>query len=99
MHKKLGKFWGTKTRGAIMSLNTSIWVKVLLLLVIAAVCIGLLVSIVLGVYWVMWSIWCAVIPALFPTASIAIKAPGYWIFSGAVLLIVWAKNLIFKKVK
>lgn len=57
--------------------------------------IGLVIGLMLATYWIMWTIWLFIIPAVFTTAPEIVKYPSFWQFSGACLLIVWVRNLTF----
>ena len=49
--------------------------------------VSFIVAIVLGVEWLFWSLWCWVLPQLWPTGPIGLIAPGYWLFVGALLIL------------
>lgn len=43
--------------------------------------------IVLGVEWLFWTLWCWVLPQLWPTGPAQVLAPGFWLFVGALLIL------------
>lgn len=47
----------------------------------------LAVALVLGVWWLCWSLWCWVLPQLWPTGPASLVAPGYWLFVGILFLL------------
>ena len=48
--------------------------------------VGFVIGIILGVLWVIWSLWCYVLPALWPTGPAALVHPSYWFFAAMWLL-------------
>jgi hypothetical protein len=44
-------------------------------------------AILLGLWWVMWKIWMAVISYFWISAPENIARPGYWYFVGALMII------------
>lgn len=57
--------------------------------------IGIVVSCVLGLYWLFWKLWCWVVPQLFTSISPNIAHPSYWLFVGALLILGFIGNAIF----
>ncbi|HET8883027.1 MAG TPA: hypothetical protein VFM56_12700 [Solimonas sp.] len=53
---------------------------------IAAIALPLAAAMLLGIYWALWTIWCWVLPQLWPAGPRALIAPGYWLFAGAWFL-------------
>lgn len=43
-------------------------------------------SVALGIYWLIWLLWCYVATSFFPDASTSITSPGFWEFSAALIL-------------
>jgi len=52
-------------------------------------------AMVLGVYWVLWSLWCWVMPQLWATGPDNVVRPGFWLFSGVWLLIAFLGRAMF----
>lgn len=67
--------------------------SVVVLLVVAFIALG--IGLMLGIYWVFWSLWIFVIPQLFPTAPEVIQAPSYWLFVTTGILMSWLRKVIF----
>ncbi len=57
------------------------------------------IAIVLGVYWLIWSLWTWVMPQLWPTGPENLVNPGFWLFSGAFLLLSLVGGAIFGRSK
>ena len=51
------------------------------------------IPMVLGIYWLLWKLYLTVVQALFPEIDSAWTSPDYWIFVGAVFLLMWIGNL------
>jgi hypothetical protein len=47
-----------------------------------------LVAIVLGlgIFWLMWHLWCWVLPQIWADGPVNLVRPGYWLFVGAWVL-------------
>lgn len=52
-------------------------------------------GIVLGVYWLLWLLWCWALPQLWPSGPETLLQPGYWLFSGSWLLIALLGRAVF----
>lgn len=52
-------------------------------------------AIILGSTYLIWLLWCWVMPQLFPLASLAIVTPPFWTFFGAWVLVGFIRNKIF----
>lgn len=57
--------------------------------------IAVAVGVIMGVIALIWGLWCWVVPVIFPAAPAALKAPGYWLFLGAWVLLGAVARLIF----
>lgn len=49
--------------------------------------IAFVVGLVLGIWWLIWSLWSWVLPQIWPTGPQAIVAPSYWLFVGLWVLL------------
>lgn len=56
---------------------------------------GIVALILLALWWVVWSLWCYVLGAVWPGGPAAIVAPGYWLFVAAWLLLGFIGRLLF----
>lgn len=52
-------------------------------------------AIVLGIFWLMWSLWCWVLPQVWVGGPENIVAPGYWLFAACWCLASWIGKAIF----
>lgn len=68
---------------------------VLAIILAISLFLGATVALVMGVYWVLWYIFCFIVPFWFPS----FKLPDYWTFSGTLFLIIYARNVILGKRK
>jgi len=59
--------------------------------------IGLAIGagLVLAIFWLLWMLWCAVMPALWPTGPQQLIQPNYWLFVGAWILARFLGRAIF----
>lgn len=56
---------------------------------------GLFALILLPIYFVLWEVWIHLLPVVWPTGPEQFIHPGFWIFSGCVLLLGWLRGLLF----
>jgi len=56
---------------------------------------GTIAALVLGAYWLMWLLWCWVLPQLWPSGPQSFIAPGYWLFAAAWFLLSLVGRAIF----
>lgn len=61
-------------------LTLSEWIVAFTLVIVVTL------SVALGVYWLIWKLWCYVATSFFPDASTTITSPGFLEFSAALLL-------------
>jgi len=55
--------------------------------IIATAMTLLLMALTFGaVTWLIWKLWCFVMPQMFPYASQNVQHPGFWLFTAALLL-------------
>ena len=50
---------------------------------------------VLGVYWLIWLLWCWVLPQVWPTGPQGLVQPGFWLFAGAWFLLTLVGQAVF----
>lgn len=48
-----------------------------------------------GVMWCVWTLWCYVLPQVYPSGSPGLIAPGFWLFAGAWTLLGMIGRAIF----
>jgi len=53
------------------------------------------VAAIFGALWVIWMLWCWVLPQVYPSGPINIIAPSYWLFIGMWALLAFIGRLIF----
>lgn len=51
------------------------------------------VALVLGFWWMVWLLWCFVLPQVYPTGPEGFIRPGYWLFAGMWTLLVLVGQL------
>lgn len=61
-----------------------------LVLIIAAI-----IGLVLGIWWLIWSLWCFVLPSIWAAGPENIIRPGFWLFCGMWLLLGFIGRLLF----
>ena len=44
--------------------------------------VPLVVALILGADWLVWKLWCWVLPQLWPDGPAGLIAPGFWLFVG-----------------
>lgn len=64
---------------------------------LAAILVGLVggLLITLAYYWVVWMLWCLVLPQLYPLGPAAFIRPDYWLFVGCAVLLRIVSKTIF----
>lgn len=60
------------------------------------ICIAVALGLLLGIWWLIWLLWCWVMPQLWSTGPEVIISPDYWLFCGAWLLASLIGNALFK---
>jgi hypothetical protein len=55
----------------------------------------LVTTIVLGAFWLLWLLWCWVLPQIWIDGPKNIVAPGYWLFAACWCLVSWIGKAIF----
>lgn len=48
-----------------------------------------------GIMWLIWTLWCGVLPQIYPTGPQGLIAPGFWLFAGAWTLMGMIGRSIF----
>lgn len=56
-------------------------------------------ALVMGVWWLLWSLWTWVMPQAWPTGPAGLINPGYWLFAGLWTLLVLVGQLFRGKSK
>lgn len=56
------------------------------------------VTLAMGVWWLLWSLWTFVLPQVWPTGPEGLIRPGYWLFAGMWTLFVLITWVIKRKV-
>lgn len=51
-------------------------------------------AIVLGIWWLIWSLWTFVMPQVWPTGPAGLINPGYWLFAGIWVLFVLVARVL-----
>lgn len=51
-----------------------------------------------GFWWLLWSLWCFVLPQVYPTGPEGLIRPSYWLFVGMWLLFLLVVMIIKRKV-
>lgn len=54
---------------------------------VAGFMVGIVAAIFLGLYWLIWQLWCYVLPSLWPDGPASLLHPDFWPFAGAWLLL------------
>lgn len=65
-------------------------------LLVTALAVVTYLSIILGVFWLIWSLWCFVVPALFPSMAPQFANPSYWLFVAAWILVGLVSRVVFR---
>ena len=52
----------------------------------AVLLLGVAIALVLGIWWIFWSIWTWALPQLWPTGPEAVIRPSYWLFAALIVL-------------
>jgi len=65
--------------------------KLIGFLVLAAI----VVAFALGIGWVVWAIWCWVLPQVWPTGPAGLIAPDFWLFIACWFLLSCIGRAIF----
>lgn len=60
---------------------------------LAGIAVALAVG--LSILWCFWSLWCYVLPQIYPAGPPAVVAPGYWLFVCFWLLLTWLGRVLF----
>lgn len=55
-------------------------------------------AIVLGAWWLLWSLWTFVVPQVYPTGPEGLIRPSYWLFAGMWVLLGLVVGVIKRKV-
>lgn len=64
--------------------------------IVAGICIGaLVIAGTLGMYWLLWLLWCWVLPQVWASGPSAVVRPGYWLFAGCWFLVMLIGKGIF----
>jgi len=58
--------------------------------------VAIAVGLVLGIYWVFWSLWCWVLPQVWADGPENLIRPGYWLFVACVILLSFVGGVLFK---
>lgn len=58
-----------------------------------------ILAFVLGIYWLLWSLWCFVIPQLWVSGPENFTHPSFWLFAAAWVLFVIVGKSIFSRAK
>jgi hypothetical protein len=64
-------------------------IAILFLLAIAA-------GVALGIYWLIWTAWCYVLPYFWAAGPENFIKPDFWMFVLAALLLSWLGRVLFK---
>lgn len=56
---------------------------------------GIFLGLVLGFYWLIWSLWCWVLPQIWIGGPENIVSPGFWLFAGAFFLMSIVGKAVF----
>lgn len=59
----------------------------------------IIIAIVLVAYWALWHLWLFVLPQIWPSGPVQLISPGFWLFSGAWLLLATLGKAIFGRDK
>ena len=57
--------------------------------------LAVVVPLVLGIWWLMWSLWTWVLPQVWANGPDAVVRPSYWLFVGELLLLGLIGRAIF----
>ena len=58
-----------------------------------------LVPLVMGIWWLFWSLYTWVMPQVWPTGPAALIEPGYWLFVGMWVLLAAIGSMFRSKAK
>lgn len=58
--------------------------------------LSIIAGVILGVFWLIWSLWCFVVPALFPSIAPQFADPSYWLFVAAWILVGLVSRVVFR---
>lgn len=64
----------------------------LILFILAAVAI---VGFILGVYWLLWALWCWVLPQIWSDGPANLIRPNFWLFAGMWFLVTLLGRAVF----
>lgn len=53
------------------------------------------IAAIFGIMWLIWSLWCWVLPQIYPSGPANLLAPSYWLFVGTWVLVSFVGRLIF----
>lgn len=53
----------------------------------------------LGIYWLLWALWCWVLPQLWTTGPQNFIRPNFWLFAGAWFLLTLLGRALFGRNK
>jgi len=53
------------------------------------------IALILGIYWLIWALYCWVMPQIFTNASESVTRPNFWLFVGALFLLSIIGRVIF----
>lgn len=56
-------------------------------LIAILLCIPLIGALILGIYWLIWKLWCWVLPQLWADGPANFISPNFWLFAGMWLLL------------
>ena len=56
------------------------------------------VALVLGFWWMVWLLWCFVLPQVYSTGPEGLIRPSYWLFAGMWVLLGLVVGVIKRKV-
>ena len=59
------------------------------------VMVAIFAAIFLGIDWLLWSLWCWVLPQLWPTGPDNLVNPGFWLFVAAAFLLSCIGRMVF----
>lgn len=69
----------------------------LLGILLIAVALGSVVGLLLGIWWLIWSLWIFVLPQIWTTGPQNFINPSYWLFVGAWVLAGLIGRGLFKR--
>lgn len=56
-------------------------------LIAILLCIPLVGALMLGIYWLIWKLWCWVLPQLWTDGPANLISPNFWLFAGMWFLL------------